>query len=423
MLFPFAGFALARASTRAFVTASASPAATYLLARACAVAARDVFVPAPDGSAPRFVLFHAPFSMCSEKVRTLLAETGMSYVSHPLDVKDGYSQNYHPDYVALRIEAWRQMGEPPFAGEAGYKWTGSSSVQATGFDACVVPTLVDVSAPAPADGALGAAAGAVPGTPRVLVDSKLICKYLADLAHTPLRPAEGEPGRALVDKHVALVDDTPHVALLYDGIPGRDRRPLYLRLAVGQGSGQAKMIEALERRLSEAGQTYAADSLVRRAYEAKLAKTRASQRVSVGEASYSEDVVSRVQAVLDTLEADLATSGGPWLLGEQISLADLFHAVSLHRLQWLGNAWLWEDGAHPHVTAFFKRSLARRGLQEAVLLYPSMMPSRHVVPLVRAHGSALAALRTLGKGLAMDALVGLTAVLPGAKAKPGPEAN
>ena len=46
---------------------------------------------------------------------------------------------------------------------------------------------------------------------------EVICEYLINV-NKKLRPT-GEEAQALMEKHVGLVDDTPHVALLYVDIP------------------------------------------------------------------------------------------------------------------------------------------------------------------------------------------------------------
>ena len=126
--------------------------------------------------------------------------------------------NYDPRYVALRLMAWDHA--MPLAGEiAG--WTGSSSMAKTGFDPCVVPLLVDMKANG--------------GEGMVIVDSAVICNYLVRLAGGALMPTEPRQ-LALVQKHIALVDDAPHPALLYDALPAKDLRPAYLKhLTAGGG--------------------------------------------------------------------------------------------------------------------------------------------------------------------------------------------
>ena len=99
---------------------------------------------------PRFELYHFALSVCSHKVRTVLAEKAAPYRSHDIMILPPGMENYHPDYVRLRMR-----GAPGREMVNGY--TGRSSTTTEGFDPCVVPTLVDHEAG------------------QVLVDSRVIC--------------------------------------------------------------------------------------------------------------------------------------------------------------------------------------------------------------------------------------------------------
>ncbi|NNL86664.1 MAG: glutathione S-transferase family protein, partial [Myxococcales bacterium] len=62
---------------------------------------RSVVIGAADGGTPRFELYHFGFSICSQKVRTALAEKGVAYLAHELEP----TENYRPHYVRLRLFA------------------------------------------------------------------------------------------------------------------------------------------------------------------------------------------------------------------------------------------------------------------------------------------------------------------------------
>jgi hypothetical protein len=66
-------------------------------------------------------LYHAGLSVCSQKVRTVLAELEQPYVSHELSILNSrgiYSEeltpaeNYYPEYVKLRMLGAKQAGLP-----------------------------------------------------------------------------------------------------------------------------------------------------------------------------------------------------------------------------------------------------------------------------------------------------------------------
>jgi glutathione S-transferase len=104
-------------------------------------------------------LHHFAFSTCSQKVRLVLAEKGLEFQSHEVDLMAG--QQHDPEYVKLNPKH-------------------------------VVPTLVH-------DG-------------RVLVESSLIIKYLDDaFAEPPLRPSDAA-GRYAVDRWLKRTDEELHPA-------------------------------------------------------------------------------------------------------------------------------------------------------------------------------------------------------------------
>ena len=118
-------------------------------------------------------LYHAGLSVCSQKVRTVLAELEQPYVSHELSILNSrgiYSEeltpaeNYYPEYVKLRMLGAKQAGSRLASG-----YSGSSAVSSEGFDARVVPTLVDHE------------------KDRVVVDSLRICEHLIDSENSTKR--------------------------------------------------------------------------------------------------------------------------------------------------------------------------------------------------------------------------------------------
>ena len=104
-------------------------------------------------------LYHFAFSTCSQKVRLVLAEKGLDFVSHEVDILGG--AQHAPEYVKLNPNH-------------------------------VVPTLVH-------DG-------------EVLIESSLIVKYLDDaFPEPPMRPADAL-GRYRVDAWLARLDGELHPA-------------------------------------------------------------------------------------------------------------------------------------------------------------------------------------------------------------------
>ena len=52
---------------------------------------------------PHYELYHNVGSICAQKVRCVLAELELPYVSHDIPIVAEPWPTYHPDYVKLRI--------------------------------------------------------------------------------------------------------------------------------------------------------------------------------------------------------------------------------------------------------------------------------------------------------------------------------
>lgn len=117
------------------------------------LSSEDTVLHADGSRRPRFEVFHGANSICSQKVRTVLAHHQIAYLSHPLSLYGG--QTYIPNHVRLRMIGCDALGMPLMTTHEG-----STSVTAGGCDPAVVPTLIDWE------------------TEKVIVDSKRICLYL-----------------------------------------------------------------------------------------------------------------------------------------------------------------------------------------------------------------------------------------------------
>lgn len=308
-----------------------------------AVITRDHRLPAtsppPTDATPRLQLFHFGFSICSQKVRAVLDELGLEFGSNQFAGPTEY-ENYTPEYVRLRL-ASKTAQRARFV--SGY--SGGSSVESEGFDPLVVPTLVDT------------------GSGEVLADSKLICLHLARTHRDEidLLPRDLEPD---ILTQIDAVDRTPHVAMLYGANPVRDTRPTEI---------QTRMPGIYEKKYAKIRRYMAQvrdepDLLA--AYEAKLRKERAAERFVI-DATAMSDAIDLSSRLVESLEAALSRSSGPWLFGDRFTLADLFWGVSLIRLDYLGNADFWEGTAErPNVQRYYSRLVRRPSLINGVLNWP-----------------------------------------------------
>ncbi len=298
----------------------------------------------------RFELYHFALSVCSHKVRTVLAEKTAPYISHDIGILPPRMENYHPDYVRLRLRG--ASGRDYVDG-----YTGRSSTSTEGFDPCVVPTLVDHE------------------TGQVIADSRLICEHI-DRHWTG--GVELLPGslRRTIDAEIAIVDGTPHVAVLYGAHPDGDFRPGFLQKEMPHVH-DFKIMKLMEGRALAVGHP----RLIA-AYDAKIRKEAAARRF-VRTPALMREATSEIIAIIADLETRLQ-DGRTWICGESFTMADIQWAVSLFRLKWLGLGFAWAGGHAlnrtelPHVGRYAKRLFERPSFQRAVIHWPGNPPSEFV---------------------------------------------
>lgn len=314
-----------------------------------------------NGSPPRFELFHGGLSICSQKVRVVLAEKGVPYLSHDMVILSGagiYSEefrpaeNYRPSYVRLRMFA----AGPKLMGRLAEKHTYRSSVETEGFDPCVVPLLADLE------------------KKRAVVDSSEICQYIERELHTtrPLMP--DNPALALaVLRQVKIVDGIPHPGMLYGFFPN-DPRPDFIKATMSDVYDNK--VKALEMLIAE----NSSDADLVRAYRSKISKELAGKKIQRDRKVLSS-VMGEFETLIANLDRDLEESGGPWVCGKDFTLADAVWGISLYRIHWLGHAYLWKD--HPAVAAYTRRLYQRPSIRDHVIHWPSPMPaSPHTADVV-----------------------------------------
>jgi len=313
-------------------------------------AERNRIVNEHPGEVPRFELYHFYMSMCSYKLRAVLDEKDVSYMSHDIDIVPPNIQNYFPEYVRLRLSGADAI-------EQGFvaSYTGRSSTETEGFDPCVVPTLVDHEAG------------------RVLVNSKLMCEYLDKvLPNNQLIPGDL---RDEIMHQIDIVDRTPHVAVFYGGNPEGDERPDFLR-EVMKTAHDVKI-----GKLRDAMASVSDDAALVDAYEHKISKEQAAKSFIRSDQDMHA-VLREMKDILAKLEQDLAATGGEWLFGDRFTLADIFWGVSLFRMKWLGLGYIWakgDDVALPLVEAYSRRLFARPSIDRTTIHWPGLPPSEHVL--------------------------------------------
>lgn len=307
----------------------------------------------------RFVLFHAAMSFCSQKVRATLLQRGVAYESNEMSIlasrdRDGNlvaAENYGAEYVRLR-----RSGKLIEVGGLAESYSGMSSVSLCGLDACAVPTLVDLE------------------TGEVIVDSLRICVHIDSVVggSEPLIPS-ADQDRQRVFRQLEAVDATPHPGLLYGFHPYGDRRPQVLRDAM-----KTVYDEKLET-LAALTARHSADLGVVEAYHAKISKESAGRAVQ-HDAVFQEAIRKATRELLVQLNLDLQKTTTDWLCSNSLSLADIFWAVSLIRLRYLGLAVLWDD--LPLVEAYYRMVTSLQSVREEVIkaTIASMPPSAYLSP-------------------------------------------
>ena len=278
-------------------------------------------------------LYHAPNSICSQKVRIVLMERRRPFASHVLDIFTG--QTYDPAYVRLRAEGCAAAGLP-----LTRQHLGTTSVAGGGgCDACVVPTLVDR--------ARGVA----------LVDSRAIC---LDLDATDAVPGALIPPelRARILAEIDIVDNLPNYQVLAVGVAAS--------VKAGAKNGFATSKVARCEALMAAN---AQDPVLVAAYEAKRDKEQMAAERLFTDAAMAE-AHSAIAHALQGLETRLAATESAFLFGDGLTMADIFWATELIRADDLGHSAHWSNGRLPAVEAYFERLCALPSVREGILDWP-----------------------------------------------------
>ena len=263
-----------------------------------------------------FELFHNPLSLCSMKARVCLAELGIPYASHAIDlIETGAYENIRPAFLAVNpagtVPVLVHDGHPVYESHEQIRY---------------------------------AADHAPPGSPRLVPDDPALAAEMqrwidrSSLTGDPLEHGDASAGNAVpgltVPIFAAMID---RIALwkIVEGLLFHidKRRPLVFLVLKLRG---------LE----------------------KLAKLRPV--VGVIRRSHRQ-----MGEHLDALEQQLRDGGGPWILGATYSLADVSWSVIFERLAQVDC-----EGVHlradlrPECTAYWERLKARPSYRAAILDHP-----------------------------------------------------
>ena len=268
----------------------------------------------PDVTLPHtqeFELYHNALSLCSKKSRLCLAELGIDYASHPVDlIETGRYETLSRDF--LRVNP-----------------------------AGTVPVLVHHGHP--------------------IYESHEQIRYAAEHADTPHGLVPDDPElRDEMERWVdrsSLTGDDPTRAMdasAGNAVPGLTV-PLFAAM-IGE-IGTPRILEGLLfHRLKQRPLVFLA--LKARGLEKLHRLTPAMQIL--------ERSIVSMGRHLDALEARLEKTGGPWILGVPFSLADVSFAVIFDRLREADSLHVFLDGTRPACQAYWGALRARPSYAAAI---------------------------------------------------------
>ena len=276
--------------------------------------------PVPEGHQPGldiphaepFELYHNALSLCSMKTRVCLAELGIRYRSHHVDlIETGAYENIRAHFLAVNpagtVPVLVHDGHPVYESHAQIRYAAEHAPPGS-------PSLV------PADPDL-----------RAEMERWIDRSSLTD---DPLRHGDESAGNAVpgltVPLFAAMIDRIAYWKILEGVLFHFDKmRPfLFLTFKLRGLGGLAKLTPAM--------------------------KVLARSRRQMG-------------AHLDALEQQLAASGGPWILGETFSLADVSWLVIFERLTQADCLHVFAgDGLRPACAAYWERLRKRPSYESAI---------------------------------------------------------
>jgi glutathione S-transferase len=180
----------------------------------------------------------------------------------------------------------------------------------------VVPTLVDGDA--------------------VIVDSSVICEYLDERYPEPLLSLADVVERAHMRSWMRYFEEVPTAAIR---VPSFNRAFLYRFDGLDQARFEAEQMSVRK---------------VRKELFQRMGKP----------SGFSKADIDRSLEELDATCArmDSALAAGPWLMGEQFTLADVIVIPSIDRMNDLGLSHMWQ-GKYPRVTDWYTRFQQRPSFQ------------------------------------------------------------
>jgi glutathione S-transferase len=271
-----------------------------------------------------FELYHNALSLCSMKTRVCLAELRIPYLGHAIDLIETGSY----ETISRRFLAVNPAGTVPVLVHRGHPVYESHE------------QIRYAAAHSPAD-----SPRLVPEDPvqKAEMDRWIDASSLTD---DPMRYPERSVGNAVprltLQLFAAMIEEIPYRNILEGLLFHFDKRRPVLFLVL-----KARGLERLH------------------------TLSRVIHMIAVGR--------SHVNAHLDRLERKLGESGGPWILGETFTLADVSWMVIFERVRQVDSERVFLGGGRrPACTAYWRRLSERPSYAEAIAGYPHPLIDRGI---------------------------------------------
>lgn len=166
----------------------------------------------------------------------------------------------------------------------------------------------------------------------IIIDSSVIMEYLDEVfPETPLTPADPVK-RAHMRKWMRYLEEVPTPAI---------RVPSFNKYLAKRYAGLT----------NEQFAEMAENHPIRKQFYQHMQKEAGFSKEE------TEDALDRLQQGVDRFEKGLADSGGPWIMGEMLTIADYCYTPTVDRMNDLELAYMWDD--RPLVAAWYGRIQAR----------------------------------------------------------------
>lgn len=235
-------------------------------------------------------LYEAPMSTCTQKVRFVLEQKGLSWEGVSVDLHSG--ENFSPEHMKLNPKG-------------------------------VIPILVDDE--------------------DVIIESNNICQYLDEKYPQVALMPNSPKGRSDVRTLLQLIDEHLHSdvsACTY---------AIAFRVRIAKQYNTPEKLKAYIAEIPDAGKRLSRSDYVAMGIESPAVHT----------------AVIRIVAVLRRLESLLQNS--PYLVGDQLTLADIAYSPYITRLDHLSMGGLWED--MPAWTKWYEQIQTTTGYQQGMKAY------------------------------------------------------